>query len=80
MRTPHNHAIILGTLSNELLTRNVSIAFGPHAKSTDFKHDAGAFGSLLDTLTTFERGDKDGRCMLQGQLIDGTGQRLAPNM
>ena len=67
-----------GKVSNEILQREITIAFGKNRHDKNWVNVKGTVGNLLVRLASFERGDKDGNCLLQGELVGA--QRVAKNV
>lgn len=68
----------LGAIDPSILNRSVTIALGQNRHDKNWRNFTGTVGQVLEFLGTFQRGDKDGQCMLQGALV-GT-QRIAKNV
>lgn len=69
-----NDATVLGRLDDALLARDVTLASSPDGMKTKpgtWKNSTFKFGTLLNMLTKHRVGDKDGLCILQGQVIGG---------
>lgn len=69
-----NDAVVRGGLDDDLLNREITIAVSPHGMKTGagkWKNMKIKFGALLNTLTHHRSGEKDGHCILQGEVIDG---------
>ena len=64
--------------AQEKLARPITIAVGKNRQDTNFKNVPATLGALLDTLSTFQVGPKDGLCILQGELVGGS--RIAKNV
>jgi hypothetical protein len=56
-------------IPQEILERVITVAFGANKQSKNWKNATGPFSNLLRVLTTFEVGDKDGKCITQGKLV-----------
>jgi hypothetical protein len=66
---------IFGDLDEQLLTRPLELAFGHNRFDRRWRNAAMTVRDLInDYLADFERGDKDGACVMQGNLA-GTGER-----
>ena len=60
--------------TNPLLGRTISVAFGNNRLEKHWKNKAGTVRNLIDDLSKFVRGGtKDGRCLLQGEVVEGDG-------
>lgn len=69
-----NDATVLGDLPEDFLERQITIALSPHGKQTgagNWKNMTLKLSALLNTLTHHRAGEKDGHCILQGEVIDG---------
>lgn len=82
--TEHEYkdAIIVGATFDELnalpfYNKQIEIGVGRFKEDKALGTLRMTRGKLLDALCEFERGDKDGHCLLQGPVIDG--RRLAKN-
>lgn len=67
-----------GAPSAEKLAHQVTIALGRNRQDMKFQNTSASLGQLIEMLSTFQTGPKDGLCMLQGELI--AGQRIAKNV
>jgi hypothetical protein len=66
-------------IADIILDRKIMVAWGRSRDDKNFLNKAGTVEELLEKLTEFERGPKDGRCLIQGRLAEG-GQRVAKNV
>ena len=73
----HANATIIGTIDPSILSRPVTIAMGRNRQDQAFKNLSSSFGDLLTMLTEHKVGEKDGACLLQGELAGP--QRVAKN-
>lgn len=69
-----------GRLSPELLQTSLTIAEGKHQADKFFGNKTLTVAELIGDLHHFERGPKDGRCILPGALANSPGQRIASNV
>jgi hypothetical protein len=69
----HKDALIFGTLDQEMMQRPIEVALNISAnvKSGTWRNVKMTVGGLIDSLAKHEVGDKDGKCFLQGAVIDG---------
>lgn len=69
-----NDATVYGELDDDLLARDITIAMSQHGMQTrpgHWKNMPMKFGQLVHSLTYHRVGEKDGQCILQGEVIDG---------
>jgi hypothetical protein len=70
---------IYGHVDQDLLQREVKVAFGHGANDREWDVKTGMFGELINSnLIEFQRGQKDGWAMTQGSLV--APQRIARNV
>jgi hypothetical protein len=71
-----------GAIDAELFDLPITIAFGRYREDREFKNHSGTLGHLITSLCTFERGKKDGACLLQGEVVQTAGgtRRQKENM
>ena len=65
----YGNAFICGPLDQAILNHEITIAVGNRGTETWWENKRLSFGRLLQILSAFERGPKDGQCMLQGELV-----------
>ena len=70
-------ATIYGTVSDEIASRQIALAFGTGVKDQRWRSVRGTVVELIERLSVFERGGKDGPALCQGELI--APQRTAKN-
>lgn len=68
----------LGVPSHEKTTLPLTIALGRNRQDMNFKNTTATLADLIEMLSTFQVGPKDGLCILQGELV--AGQRIAKNV
>lgn len=73
----HNDAHIYGGVSDAILDMPISVAFGEGRTEREWRPWSGNVEDLIITLSTFQRGPKDGACFTQGPLVGE--QRVAKN-
>lgn len=72
---------IIDALPRAITQRNVEIAFGRNKQDQVWTTKVEPFGSILERLLTFERGQKDGKAIMQGGLVTPAGcRRIAKNV
>lgn len=74
MTTKLNDANVHGQLDTDLLNREICIgvsAQGAQTKPGRWRNVSMKVGELIHMLSRHEVGEKDGRCLLQGEVIDG---------
>src|SRR6476646_4123561 len=69
-----NHAEVRGVLDLDLLKRTVAISVGANRQAKFWENRTGTVADILDLLTKFEVGEKDGKAILQGALVE-SGER-----
>lgn len=70
--------IALDVPSPEKMARPITVALGKNRQDTNFKNTTATLGALIELLSTFQIGPKDGLCLLQGELVGGN--RIAKNV
>lgn len=70
--------VALDAPSGDKLNHPLTIAMGKNRQDTNFKNTTATLGALIQMLSTFQTGPKDGLCLLQGELI--AGNRIAKNV
>ncbi|MEZ5850394.1 MAG: hypothetical protein R3D68_07070 [Hyphomicrobiaceae bacterium] len=78
VRSWMNDAQLLDYVDDDVLDRVVTVAFGRNQEDRAFQNVTGTVEQLLNDLTKFQIGPKNGRCLLQGELVGG--HRLAKAM
>lgn len=69
-----NDAVVRGSWDEYLLNRDITIAISPNGMKTKpgtWKNLTMKFGALVGMLSHHRSGEKDGQCILQGEVIDG---------
>lgn len=81
--TKFNDAVVFDdALNSQLLQKAVAISFGVHMQDMQWRNSIGTLREVIESLCTFGRGAKNGRCLLQGSVVeshDGV-RRLGTNM
>lgn len=65
-------------LPEVLANTQITVAFGSRREDMAWMNHATTFGKLINKLTTFRKGPKNGACLTQGALVSG--RRLAKNV
>ena len=65
----NNDAVVYGDIPDAILDRQLIIAHGSFREDKRFMNRAYTGESFLNMLSTFQRGPKDGPCILQGSVV-----------
>jgi ribosomal protein L18E len=73
-----NDATFLGDVSDAIMDKKLIVSVGRRADDMNFVAGVLTGGDLIEQLSKFERGEKDGKCIVPGKVVGG--RRLAKAM
>jgi ribosomal protein L18E len=74
----YKDATFLGEPTDEIINKKIVVSVGRRADDMNFVAGTLTVGDLIEQLAEFQRGDKDGKCLVPGKVVQG--RRLAKAM